>query len=540
MAEVGLRQYCEEAKELMREGSLDEAIAICRHILKQYPKYIMPYRLLGEAALEKEGYEEAANLFTRVLGADPEDVIAHVGLAVVHEERGEQEEAIWHLEWAFELTPGNAEIRQELKRLYGQREGAEPERVKLTPAALGRLYLKEGLYQRAITEFRPLLEADPDRVDLKVALAEALWREDRRREAAETCQEILESLPNCLKANLILGAIWRESGQEEEGETLLLQAQALDPENSLAQELFGEGSPLPAQEVHISRLEEMPPLPVEMLEEAPPAEEEEPPEWLRRLQAITAAPEEREPTVEEAPEAEEVLMGEEAAPEEEIPEWLRALREAHEEKPPEAPPPEEEVPEWLKGLIQEAEEVPTAPPGPSEEIPEWLQRLEEVPKPVVEEAAEEEVPEPAPAAEEAEVEVEEVEEVAPEPLAEEVVEEIAPPELAVEAPEEAEEIPTIEGYLERLAADPKDHQARLELARAYLAQGESEEALTHYRRLVRVQGALEEVLEDLEAAAQELPYHLPTQQLLGYAYMKSGRLDEALETYRLLREKLKR
>jgi len=47
------------------------------------------------------------------------------------------------------------------------------------------------------------------------------------------------------------------------------------------------------------------------------------------------------------------------------------------------------------------------------------------------------------------------------------------------------------------------------------------------------------VIEDLEAAAQEAPEHLPTQQLLGDAYMKGGRLEKALEKYRWLRERLK-
>jgi len=509
MAEIGLGEYCDEVKELIKAQSTDEAIAICRHILERSPKYIMPYRLLGEAALEREEYDEAASLFTRVLGANPEDVIAHVGLAVVHDEKKELEEAIWHLERAFELAPGNTEIRQELKRLYGEREGVEPPRVKLTPAALARLYLREGLYDRAITELRPLLKEDPDRVDLKVALAEALWREGRRREAAESCQEILELLPNCLKANLILGLIWKESGQEEEGETLLARAQALDPENGVAQELFGEASPLPPEKVLLPRLEEIPtPPPVPEVEEVAPPKpeevveemaEEEMPEWLRRLHEVAAEEVEAEelpPEIEEKLPMEEV-PGEAPTPEE-VPDWLERL----------APPPMEEV----------GEEV--APPTPPEEVPDWLRELKELPEEVVEEAEWEKAP---PLAEE---EVELAEALPAQPIEEEVAIEEAPP--------------TIEGHLARLAAEPQDHQARLGLARAYLAQGERDQALTHYRTIIHSEATLiGEVIEDLEAAAQEAPEHLPTQQLLGDAYMKGGRLQEALEKYRWLRERLK-
>jgi len=429
MAEIGLGEYCDEAKELIKAQSIDEAIAICRHILERFPKYIMPYRLLGEAALEREEHNEAASLFTRVLGANPEDVIAHVGLAVVYDEKKELEEAIWHLERAFELAPGNSEIRQELKRLYGEREDVEPPRVKLTPAALARLYLREGLYDRAITELRPLLKEDPNRVDLKVALAEALWRENRRREAAESCQEILDLLPNCLKANLILGVIWKESGQEEEGETLLARAQALDPENGVAQELFGEASPLPREKVLLPRLEEIPiPPPVPEVEEVAPPKpeevveemaEEEMPEWLRRLHEVAAEEVEAE---ELPPEIEEKL------PTEEI---------------PEAAPPSEEVPDWLRELKELPEEAPApeavAPPTPPEEVPDWLRELKELPEEVAEEAEWEEA---APLAEEG-VELAGVlptqpieEEVTIEealPIPEEVVEE-APTEIIKEAP----------------------------------------------------------------------------------------------------------
>ncbi len=552
MAEIRLGEYCEEVKELIKAQSIDEAIAICRHILERFPKYMMPYRLLGEAALEREEYDEAASLFTRVLGANPEDVIAHVGLAVVHDEKKELEEAIWHLERAFELAPGNTEIRQELKRLYGEREGVEPPRVKLTPAALARLYLREGLYDRAITELRPLLKEDPERVDLKVALGEALWREGRRREAAETCQEVLELLPNCLKANLILGVIWKESGQEEEGETLLVRAQALDPENGVAQELFGEASPLPLEKVLLPRLEEIPiPPPVPEVEEvAPPTEvapspepeevveemaEEEMPEWLRRLHEITAEEEELAPEIEERLPTEEAP--EAAPPPEEVPDWLRGLKEV-----PEEVPPPEEVPDWLERLappaVEEVEEA-VAPPTPPEEMPDWLRELKEVPEEVGEEAERVEAP---PLAEE---EVELAKALPAQPIEEEVTIEEVPPiveemveEVLAEIIEEAPS--TIEGYLKRLAAEPGDHEARLGLARAYLAQGERDEALTHYRTIIHAEATLVgEVIEDLEAAAQEAPEDLPAQQLLGDAYMKGGRLQEALEKYRWLRERLK-
>ena len=381
MAEVTLSEYCDEAKELIRADSYDQAIAICRHIIKHYPKYVRAYRLMGEACLEKGDYVEAASLFKRVLGADMEDMVVRVGLGIIFDEQGALDEAIWQLERAFELGPGNAEIRAELQRLYADRDGTAPPKLKLTPAALGRLYLREELYQRAIDEFRGVLEEDPDRPDVQVALAQALWWSDQRQEAAEVCEAILERYPHCLKANLILGQILLGSDRESEARILLDIAQAMDPENVVAHALFKDRSSLSPQPVRVPRLDKAE-LAEELEElatatpggrghdrpepEAPavrPQEhlDEAMPDWLRRLRE-----EEEEPEAEAAP----------ASPEaHEMPDWLRQLAEEREADGAEATESEDrvvestegEIPAWLRDLGGATEEAAEAEFAPQEE-----------------------------------------------------------------------------------------------------------------------------------------------------------------------------
>ncbi|TKJ31453.1 MAG: hypothetical protein CEE40_01305 [Chloroflexi bacterium B3_Chlor] len=382
MAEITLSEYCEEAKKLIRADSYDQAIAICRHILRHFPKHVRSYRLLGEASLEKGDYVEAANLFKRVLSVDLEDVVVYVGLSIVYDEEGALEEAIWQLERAFELSPGNAEIRKELQRLYGERDGTAPPKLKLTPAALGRLYLREGLYQRAVDELKSVLQEDPERSDIQATLAQALWWSEQRREAAEVCEHILEKFPNSLKANLILGEILLNGGREE-GRTLLRTAQAIDPENIVSQELFREQSPLPLETVRIPRLgaTELQEQAEEIsLEAAPAAKETEPeaapplipeeelegamPDWLRKLQEG-----EKEPTTEGAASAIEAK---------EMPDWLRELAEDKTVEPEAAaaigehglPAGEEEMPDWVGELRAAPEaaqpEEASLPSGPDE------------------------------------------------------------------------------------------------------------------------------------------------------------------------------
>ena len=465
MPDIRLQEYTAKIKDMIRGVRLEEAIAHGQHILRKYPKYIEGYCLLGEACLEKELYREAIEFFQRALSADPESLISRVGLGVIYDEQGALPEAIWQLERAFELAPGNTEVRRELQRLYARHDGAERPRLRLTRGALGRLYSRNGLYARAIGEFFAVLRQDPDLPDVRVALAEAMWHEGRKLEAVEVCQELVESLPNCLKANLILGEVWIRGENEEEGQEKLNLAQELDPENRIAQEMMGRSSPLPLEEVFVSELEAMP----EGLDLGAT-------EWGLAETGVAAA-------------VEEGLLSGAAEPGEEegeLPDWLRdmgmldeeeltkeleaeesVLDEAHLEKTISA----EEMPEWLQEVFEDSEGeetvtlpvveaihdegvdtvVPDVPAAetedqPIEAIPEWLQELvhEESPAELAEEAVEE-----APVAEAPE-------EVVPTVEAE-VVTEVVPgwePEKA-QAAEEVEEIPVMDMAAAETVAGPE-------------------------------------------------------------------------------------
>jgi len=483
MSEVSLKEYRVRARELLDAGAHDQAIAICQHILRHYPRDVMTYQLLGEICLDKRDYSQAIDFFQRVLSADPENFIARVGLSICFDEGGSLEEAIWQLERAFELNPGSVEVRNELRRLYAQRDGAELPRIKLNAGALGRLYAKGEFFQLAVAEFRGLLEKDPQLVDVQVALAETLWRDGRRAEAAQLCMDVLEKLPNCLKANLILADIWMQGERAEEGKAALELARALDPAGTLAQELLGERSPLPPTEAMLPALdeaalaaispeptpaaapvEEVPEEEVEWLREleaqpqeaAPPAEESEMPEWLRALR--TGAAEAEAATIEEAGE-------EEKETEEAIPVWLEELRQ---EQPPaeeeEAVPAVEEVAAEAVGeKAAEEEAAPAGEPvsvgeaGEEAEIPEWLSELgEEEEKEEVEGAAEE-TPALAgpPMAEPAEEIPEWLQQLKPQAAEEEEV---------AEAEEEAEEVPAwLRGLREGLPVEEEAEEEEEEV-----------------------------------------------------------------------------
>jgi len=408
MAEVPFRDYLNEIDNLIERGSLDHAVQHCRHILAQYPKAVEVYRLLGKALLEQEEDRAAQDIFQRVLSVDPEDFVARVGLSIVHDRNNELEPAIWHMERAFEIAPSNALIQGELRRLYARRDGDSPERIPLTRGALARMYAAGDLNSEAITDLRRLLAEQSDRIDLQVQLAEVLWRDEQRVEAAERTQQLTTTLPYCLKANLILGAILHASGANGESDEPLQRAQAVDPENEYAQRLFSGMGPLYQQSVMVDHLELMT---VDRLLEAetPPAEAEEIPEWLRGLsdaeqplleepestQAARLSPGLHMPDVAaEVPDWLQGLTGEGGATAEaEVPNWLAALTgaavagaaaEALSDRKPEpeevvATPAEEVVPDWIAQLGQTGKLAPPEEVPPQEEEPDWLTQLRETP-----------------------------------------------------------------------------------------------------------------------------------------------------------------
>ncbi len=201
---VALRSYTQIIQGLIDQFHSSEAASHCLHILQIYPKHVDTYRQLGEIYLEQERYLDAANILNRVLSVVPDDFIAHLGLSVINEHHRNLQQAIWHMERAFDYRPTLQAIKSELSRLYGLRDGIEPTVVNLTRPALARLYMRGGLLPQAIYELEDLLKEDGGRNELRVLLAEALLLNEQEDAAIETATHIVEQLPYCMMANRIL------------------------------------------------------------------------------------------------------------------------------------------------------------------------------------------------------------------------------------------------------------------------------------------------------------------------------------------------
>ena len=245
MAKVSLRIYNREIEGLIDQGHTNEAIAHCHHILKTFSKHLATYRLLGKAYLELKRYGEAVDIFGRVLMSVPDDFVSHVGMSIINDEQNKLDDAIWHMERAFEAQPSNAAIQGELQRLYGRRDGMEPPKIRMTRGALAHMYVQGELYPQAIAEIRAVLSEDAERADMQVLLARAYFRGGQKADASDMCAQLLKRYTYCFDANRIMVDILpATAGVAESTQVYRMRVGELDPYAT-----FSKGSVFQSDEV---------------------------------------------------------------------------------------------------------------------------------------------------------------------------------------------------------------------------------------------------------------------------------------------------
>jgi tetratricopeptide (TPR) repeat protein len=387
--ETSLRAYGRQIDELIEKEKLEEAIAHCRYILQTYPKHLETYRLLGKAYLENKRYGDATDIFQRVLSAVPDDFVSHIGMAIVREDEGNLDAAIWHMERAFETNPSNPAIQQEMKRLIGRRDGLEPHKVRLTRGALARMYAQGELYSQAISELRSALQEDPDRPDLQVLLADMYWRTDQRAEATSISNQILEKLPYCVDANRVLAANLQTKERIEEAAVYHRRLASLDPYAAFIETATTDAETVEESAVTLEKLEWQPGEPMPTGTPSQPSwaatlgmemqrdqeEDEQPEVELPQTGPLPSWLEPGEPPPFEADEdevGEELVEVEQAEAEPEEPDWLE------EESPPEPVAEESSEEDFMAELEETSEYIPEmsdAEPEaePESEIPNWMQ-----------------------------------------------------------------------------------------------------------------------------------------------------------------------
>lgn len=215
MSDISLRAYHRKIENWIEENNLDKAISQSAYLIGIFPKVLCIWQSLSKALLQKQDFSNAESVFDLILKVKPDDFVSHIGKSMVAESRHSLDEAITHMQRAFEIEPANEGLQNELKRLTAKHEGVAPGKVRLTRGALIKMYLRGGLFEQAIAEAELGICESPTRVDYQIALAQSAQNSGDLVKAVDTAVSILSKLPYCQKANEILFEILRKSPKEE-------------------------------------------------------------------------------------------------------------------------------------------------------------------------------------------------------------------------------------------------------------------------------------------------------------------------------------
>ncbi|MFH1524117.1 MAG: tetratricopeptide repeat protein, partial [Chloroflexota bacterium] len=397
MSKVSLREYNRDIENMIEGGQLDEAVVHCQYILKAFPMHVETYRLLGKAFLEARRFDDAADIFQRILMAAPDDFVAHVGMSIIRDNENKLDDAIWHMERAFEVQPSNPAIQGELRRLYGRRDGVEPPKIRLSRDALANMYSQGELFNQAIAEIRSVLAEDHNRPDLQVMLARAYYRAGQKVEAAEMAAELLKKYPYCMDALRVLVDVLPGATRSDNIQVYRRRLRLLDPYSPFATDSVFLSDQVADAAVNLERLDYgrvgTPGLPQSDwsaslgLSLSSEKTKEPQPEQIMSEKSTKSLPPFLAGTVEESPSSAEESGS--------VPEWMRAagwqesteeadkITPVSDEEPSAQPTPPTDIPDWLKTMAPpemtgDAKAEPEAASSEevhsndSEALPDWL------------------------------------------------------------------------------------------------------------------------------------------------------------------------
>jgi tetratricopeptide (TPR) repeat protein len=163
----------------------------------------------GVAEMRAGAIDEAKRRFTQALEIDPTLGAAYNGLAQLHLQSDEFDEALEIADRLLELDPGNAEalgIRYEAYRRTGDEEqmnaaleqlqSADPDRIVEAFFQQGVLMFNEGNAEAAVEAFERVLSADPQHSRAYYELGRAYLSAGDMDKAKQALQTFLEMAPN--------------------------------------------------------------------------------------------------------------------------------------------------------------------------------------------------------------------------------------------------------------------------------------------------------------------------------------------------------
>ena len=228
-----------EAAGLARRARADGDSALARSIterlLAEFANY-PPARLMRALLAEESNATDAALDDLRVVtSAEPTNAEARAAQARLFQRRGDTDRARKAARQAVELIPTDPDVLESALLILN----VDAEALETSASVLARVHLNCGWPDLAERHARVAVSESPERVDVRLTLAEALWRLGRLPACEAECRVVADQAEECVRAAVMRAHILSERGRTAEGQELLDRIGRIDPEFREARELLG-------------------------------------------------------------------------------------------------------------------------------------------------------------------------------------------------------------------------------------------------------------------------------------------------------------
>lgn len=206
-----VREHYQKATAFLKEKKNDDALKEFLLALDLVPKKLDALENAGVILLDLGRPEESARYLRRIIAIDPAILFAHYLLGAVEELQGRIGEAWEEFHTVLQMgekTPGQKDVvkaREKIDQIGSTKEIALSTDIRLKEAAA--FYEKEDL-EGAEKEYREILQAVPENLRAKFGLASIDFRKERMEEAKKLLIEATQKDPRLLRGHLFLGKIY--------------------------------------------------------------------------------------------------------------------------------------------------------------------------------------------------------------------------------------------------------------------------------------------------------------------------------------------
>ena len=243
------RDALQEARELARQGRLEEAEGVLRRAAVERPRDPAPLVELGRLLQQRGDLPGAAESLERalVLSADPAPILPLLGQVYLLQNRRPEARSV--LERSVTASPGDVGSRYNLGRLLRQ-EGESSSAVRELEAALALrpderlrqrilanlapLYLEARRYAKAAPLLEGLIREQPEQAEWRLDLAYARDGLGEPRQALEAAREAARLKPDLADAHRLIGSLLRTLGDLQGALAASQKALALSPQQPSA------------------------------------------------------------------------------------------------------------------------------------------------------------------------------------------------------------------------------------------------------------------------------------------------------------------